>query len=415
MKHKRLNRDGWGFQYYPYWQMRVDCEQFHGLACLIRLTDGEKNWWDLPKAGRTRVTGGGMTWLELVPDGAHRVITAMYFPDGTHDADRMRYPAPADEKYRPSIWYVDVIEGMELDGDGIAVFIDKYLDVVMTPEGDVKVDDRDELDEAFAGGEITREQYDAALAECEAILREYCADIRKTDAWCASVRQIVEDRISSGEKVTECREVRELNRKMEEYAAEPCRASSLPFWKTVGYPMPGNVTVVRDDLYDAARYPGRDRRFFKMVCRPGDMKRPELPAACCPVRCDEEAFARHIAECYAEEGITEDELRARTRLPVHDPDLWIAVAEKESGRIIASGIADADRRMGEGILEWIQVSPDHRRRGLGRYIVVELLRRMEGKARFVTVSGKMDDPCRPIELYRACGFADPVIWHVISD
>lgn len=23
MKHKRLNRDGWGFQYYPYYQMRA--------------------------------------------------------------------------------------------------------------------------------------------------------------------------------------------------------------------------------------------------------------------------------------------------------------------------------------------------------------------------------------------------------
>ncbi len=41
MKHKRLNRDGWGFQYYPYYQMRIDDESFHGLACLIRLTDGE--------------------------------------------------------------------------------------------------------------------------------------------------------------------------------------------------------------------------------------------------------------------------------------------------------------------------------------------------------------------------------------
>ena len=32
MKHKRLNRDGWGFQYYPYYQIRIDDELFHGLA-----------------------------------------------------------------------------------------------------------------------------------------------------------------------------------------------------------------------------------------------------------------------------------------------------------------------------------------------------------------------------------------------
>ena len=53
------------------------------------------------------------------------------------------------------------------------VFIDKYLDVILTPEGDVKVDDRDELDAAYASGDLTKAQYEAALAEGEAILRAY--------------------------------------------------------------------------------------------------------------------------------------------------------------------------------------------------------------------------------------------------
>ena len=303
---------------------------------------------------------------------------------------------------------------MEWDDDGIAAFTDKYLDVIMTPEGDVKIDDRDELDDALACGGITREQYAEALAECDAILRDHCADIRKTDAWCASVRRIVEERIAGGETVTLCREARELGRRTEEYAADPCRASSLPFWKTVGFPLPDKVSTVREDLYDEARYPGQDRRYFKMVRNLEDIRRPMLPAQYRPVLCGAEEFARHIAECYDAEGITADGLRAMARLPVHDPDLWIALAEEASGRIVATGIADADTRIGEGILEWIQVSPDHRRRGLGQYIVMELLRRMEGKLRFATVSGKMDDPCRPYELYRSCGFRDPVIWHIIS-
>ena len=209
MKHKRLNRDKWGFQYYPYYQMRIDDELFHGTACLIRLTDGEKNFWELPKAGRIQVTGGGMTWLELIPDGTHRVITAMYFPDGKHDPERKHYPVPADERYRPSVWYIDIIEGTGYGEDGVAVFIDKYLDVIMTPEGDVKVDDRDELDAAYVSGDLTKEQYDAALAECEAVLRAYSGDIRGLDAWCAAVRHLTEERITAGEEITMCREVRE--------------------------------------------------------------------------------------------------------------------------------------------------------------------------------------------------------------
>ena len=209
MKHKRLNRDQWGFMYYPYYQMRIDHELFHGLACLIRFTDGEKNYWATPKAGRIQVTGEGMTWLELIPDDTRRVITAMYFPDGTHGLERESYPVTANEQYQPSIWYIDIIEGTEYDEDGVAAFIDKYLDVIITPEGDVKVDDRDELDAAYASGELTKEQYDAALAEGEDILKAYGDDIRGLDAWCAAVRQLAENRIAAGEPITMCREVRE--------------------------------------------------------------------------------------------------------------------------------------------------------------------------------------------------------------
>jgi predicted RNA-binding protein associated with RNAse of E/G family len=211
MKHKRLNRDAWGFQYYPYYQMRIDHELFHGLACLIRFTDGEKNYWQMPAAGKVQVTGGGMAWLELIPDDTRRVITVFYFPDGTHEESRSRYPVPANPLYQPSLWYIDVIEGTEQDEDGVAVFVDQYLDVIMSPEGDIKIDDRDELDAAYASGELSKAQYDRALAECGQILHEYGEDIRKTDAWCAAIRQLVEDRIAQGEPITISREVRELN------------------------------------------------------------------------------------------------------------------------------------------------------------------------------------------------------------
>ena len=208
MKHKRLNRDlGWGFQYYPYYQMRIDDENFHGLVCLIKLTDREENYWETPKAGRIQVTGGGMCWMQLVPDNTSRVVTVMYFPDGQHDTERINYPEPANIKYQPSIWYVDVIDGMEYDEYGIAMFIDKYLDVIFTPEGDVKIDDRDELDEAFNSGELTKEQYESAISECEEILKDYCEDIRQTEAWCARIRQLVEDRIAHGESIKACKEV----------------------------------------------------------------------------------------------------------------------------------------------------------------------------------------------------------------
>ncbi len=58
---------------------------------------------------------------------------------------------------------------------------------------------------------------------------------------------------------------------------------------------------------------------------------------------------------------------------------------KRTEKTAATGIAEFDVRIGEGILEWIQVSPEYRNRGLGAFVVNELLYRMQGKAGFVTV------------------------------
>ncbi|MGN0403489.1 MAG: hypothetical protein ACI4HQ_14695 [Acetatifactor sp.] len=61
------------------------------------------------------------------------------------------------------------------------------MDVIFTPEGDVKNRHRDE--------------------EAEVILRDLCSDIPKTNAGCAQTRQIVEDRIANGEAIKKWREV----------------------------------------------------------------------------------------------------------------------------------------------------------------------------------------------------------------
>ena len=163
MKRKRLDRDiGWGFQYFPYYQLRLDAEGFRGLASMIDLVSGKNMYWH-GKQGDIAVAGEGMTWLQLIPDGKNRVVTAMYKPDGAL-----------------SVCYIDIIERIEFDPDGVAAFVDKYLDVVFTPNGEYSVLDLDELDAALASGDITKNQYDAALKEGKDILDELCADIPKT-------------------------------------------------------------------------------------------------------------------------------------------------------------------------------------------------------------------------------------------
>ena len=123
-----------------------------------------------------------------------------------------------------------------------------------------------------------------------------------------------------------------------------------------------------------------------------------------------EQAALHIRQCYTDIGISEEALAEYRTRSVFDETLWIALQEHSSGIIVASGIAELDSALSEGVLEWIQVSPNARKKGFGSFIVRELLWRMRKRADFVTVSGKKDDPCCPEQLYRRCGFAGNDIW-----
>lgn len=122
-------------------------------------------------------------------------------------------------------------------------------------------------------------------------------------------------------------------------------------------------------------------------------------------------LAAHIGSCY-EMPFPEERLQSMTLLQVYRPDLWVAVWDDQTDSIAASGIADFDADIGEGVLEWIQVSSEHRRHGLGRFIVLTLLHRMNPYARFATVSGRCDNHTNPEAMYRSCGFVGNDVWHV---
>lgn len=179
MTKKRLTRElKWGFQFFPYHQLWMDSDLFTGWVAVNYLTDGEYYYWNYPKAGKVPVAGKGMCWLTLIPDGKSRSITAMFTKDR-----------------QVSVWYVDVIDGVTVDEDGVVLFLDKYLDVIFTPAGDIWVDDRDELDAAYFSGELSGEQYEKALAEGDDIRKELCSDIGATERWCCEILQKAEERI----------------------------------------------------------------------------------------------------------------------------------------------------------------------------------------------------------------------------
>lgn len=200
----------------------------------------------------------------------------------------------------------------------------------------------------------------------------------------------------------------------DEYILDPCRASSLPFWKTLQVQIPEGISIFRNDEYTKESVVGVDEPYFKLIHYLKEVDVPSLPPDYVLTNATEEEFVAHIKECYQMEGISISEIIAYKERPVYDPNLWIAIREQKTGKIVASGIGERDKHIGEGTLEWIQVSLAYRHKGLGKYVVSELLARLRDRAEFVTVSGKVNNPSNPYELYITCGFSNPVIWHIVS-
>lgn len=202
--------------------------------------------------------------------------------------------------------------------------------------------------------------------------------------------------------------------KKTQYIENPCRASSIPYWKTVGMSVPENMRILHQDDFQPqflAEYV--DEPYFRLVHNLKSVQPVVVPDGFAMHSISLSDFAEHINSCYNENCVTADELYSYTERAVYRAELWIAIKDRTTGEIVATGIAEMDSEIGEGILEWIQVSEKYRGRGLGYFIVSELIWRLKDIAKFVTVSGQSNNPSNPEKLYRKCGFIGNDIWHVM--
>ena len=125
------------------------------------------------------------------------------------------------------------------------------------------------------------------------------------------------------------------------------------------------MKILHQDEYDNAETKHfADELYFQLIHNLKGLAEPVLPQGYSLCTATLFEYAEHISSCYEEIGITEEELRSYTVRAVYDAALWLAVKETHTGTIVATGIAELDREIGEGVLEWIQVSKDHRGKGL---------------------------------------------------
>jgi len=151
-------------------------------------------------------------------------------------------------------------------------------------------------------------------------------------------------------------------------------------------------------------------------------KNRAIPAAKLPlgfrivnVNVDTEAddVAELIVKCYDDLHPSGQSVRNWASYPVFDGDSWIWVIDERKDVPAGLGIAEVDPKIPEASLEWIQVLPEYWGRGLGEYIVLELLNRLYGRVEFTTVSGEVESQTNPESLYRRCGFRGDDVWWLL--
>ena len=199
-----------------------------------------------------------------------------------------------------------------------------------------------------------------------------------------------------------------------EYLKNPCRASSLPYWKSACMTVPEHMKILHHEDFSVQMLEQYlDEPYFRLKHDLQAVKPAAVPDGFSFCAASLQDFSNHINECYGAPCMTVEELQSFTERAVYCPELWIALKDEKTGKIAATGIAELDRSIGEGILEWVQVSEAYRHYGLGTCIVLELLGRMQSKAEFATVSGQCRNPGNPQGLYRKCGFVGDDVWHIL--
>lgn len=204
---------------------------------------------------------------------------------------------------------------------------------------------------------------------------------------------------------------------LQKYWEDPCGLLSIPWWKQKRISLPPGMKILHHRLFTPEEAEGyQDQCYFRLL---HDLK--GIPAAyhsgffITPLSPEDAGVIAPIINCsYPDIRVTEDQIRAMADSPAFCPTLWVAALEGDSRCILGCAMGEFDPESGEMSIEWVQVLPAYRRKGIGQALVLELLRRAPEGARFATVSGQVNNISNPEGLYRSCGFTGNDYWHILT-
>lgn len=170
MNIKRLDRKGnWGIDGAKrYFHREFSNGDFSGVMALLYFGGVNEPciWQCLGES--VKVCDKGMKWLQFIPLNENYAVNAMI-----------------NEENKINLWYIDVIGGFGYTDDNVIYFTDLYVDIILHPKGKYITDDtNEELEEALAENEISRELYDLALNTKEKLLNGLLLDSYSLNKFC---------------------------------------------------------------------------------------------------------------------------------------------------------------------------------------------------------------------------------------
>jgi hypothetical protein len=200
------------------------------------------------------------------------------------------------------------------------------------------------------------------------------------------------------------------------YIANPCGTLSIPFWKAKTITLPSDMLILHEKDFSFTLLENyTDEIYFRLfhsliTVDKHNLRGIQIETA---EKNNSDDIVTIINASYDDIHVDKSQIESYKTTVVYDPELWVIAIDKETQKPIGCGIADYDKAIGELILEWIQVLPEHREKGIGSIIVNNLLLREQKVARFATVSGKVGSFSNPERLYRKCGFIGQDYWHIL--
>jgi len=205
---------------------------------------------------------------------------------------------------------------------------------------------------------------------------------------------------------------------LKDYLENPCGTMSIPFWKSEKLIIPENMLIVHDAVFDTHLLESYDDAvYFRLIHRLKPICANSPATHHSIVEISPDLFPDLVSlinTAYQHLGIkvTIDQVNEWTQSSVYAPHLWIGILS--DNQLIGAIIADFHAEAKEGIIEWLQVHPEHHGKGIGTALLKNCLWRMESCADFATVSGLTSNITNPEFLYRKCGFTGQDYWHILT-